>query len=360
MTNEKLLGALTLGKGWAILGVLFFHYVGDLVKLEADGGSALLALVATPAKVGSQGVLYFFFASGFGLMFSTIRRGVSSERNREFVTKRLMRLYPPYVAAIMLVVMAYYLTGVEMHRLSILGVTADLLFLRNFFWETIKGLNGNWWFIATIVQLYLVYMLLSPWLRRAKWSWIIFAGLTVDLFYKGVLLLALTTEALAFDAADLNPYTTFFLNYCGVFMAGVAAARLFSGEGRNDIDIRIVVPALLSIALIGECIGYFMAFTLYGRVMNDLFFAIGYISFIFGLSLWVVYFFPPWFGVILTFFASISYELYLIHHPVIKIVLALSDRDNLFVLTSMIVLCSTGCAVGIQQWINLWRRRTVA
>ena len=145
---------------FAILGVLFTHANNDFGWFPFN----------RLAMLGYGGVDVFFFLSGFGLYFSCLR----GQGARRFYAKRLARIYPAYLAALVV-------------DTCVRGGTAPLLFLKKAstlgFW-----LPGAWgwgmfaWFVSAILVFYLLFPPFFALLRRsAAGALLVAAGLTLAL-----------------------------------------------------------------------------------------------------------------------------------------------------------------------------------
>ena len=132
----------------------------SLATLECVSRGALNAV----ALVGYHAVGVFLLMSGFGLTLSLERRDGVHPGWRDWYRRRLLRLYPMYWTAHLLLLVTPLVELPEPldHRflLSLLG---------DRFWpvDTIfYYLNPAWWYFGTLIQLYLAFPLLYRTLRR--------------------------------------------------------------------------------------------------------------------------------------------------------------------------------------------------
>lgn len=323
---------LNIAKALAIIGIIFFHFFVDLGK-QSNHSDEIISLLTLPSKVGSQGVLFFFFASGYGLMFSMIRRNTKSDRSFSFLKKRLTKLYPAYILSIVFVLSTYLIFNIQNDRISLIGILSDLLLVRNFFEATIHGLNGNWWFVATIVQLYLIFMIFSLWFSKVSWYKIIVTGFIIDFTYKMVLISLNTYGIATIDAGDLNPYTSFFLNYISSFFLGIGIAKYITSHSVN-IPYKYFLVYLFIIIPLGEYLGYILSSSLSGKIFNDLFFTVTYIPLLLMTGLLITKLSFQKLTTLFLFISLISYEMYLIHHPLIKLTLHFLPAVNTLIILS--------------------------
>jgi len=146
-----------------------------LSPASGSGWDAVFNAIRYPGLLGEVGVQLFVIASGVGLTLSALRKGT----DRGFLRRRARRVVP---------------TWVVVHLLALVASVPVLLFAGRFadhaaapwdarFWLSLLGwrvtpstiyyLVAAWWFIALLVQLYLVfpflYRLLERWGSRRYW-----------------------------------------------------------------------------------------------------------------------------------------------------------------------------------------------
>jgi peptidoglycan/LPS O-acetylase OafA/YrhL len=185
-------------RGLAALAVVFYHvriylWVG-LGEIRAHPAlySALdrkLAYLSVPMAFGGAGVMLFFLLSGFCIHLPNARR--SNLELKTYFARRLLRIYPPYLAALLLSL------GLEMamrHFHAIEPSTSETI-LRSLFLVqnyadpvTQVRLNVSLWSLPVEIEMYLVYPLLWMLWRRsgAATAWIVVAmtsSLALALFY---------------------------------------------------------------------------------------------------------------------------------------------------------------------------------
>lgn len=174
-------------KAFAILGILLNHLVeefspGPWFTNPSDSWPDLATRLhhilppvdSWPLKIGyfigwlgDSGPGVFILLSGFGLTLSALQRGVGALDLKTFYRKRISRIFPLYVAIHLLTLAGQaFIPGNEYTfahpytLLSLLGLRfSDSLFFY---------LNPSWWFIWTILQLYLVFPLLYLLLKRLR------------------------------------------------------------------------------------------------------------------------------------------------------------------------------------------------
>lgn len=127
---------------------------------------------------GSHGVDLFFVLSGFCLSYPLLQRLRGEHAAHFSVTryfaKRIVRIVPPYYAAIALLL----LTPALHHRVGAADVVKQALFLD---WHT-SFLNGSFWTLCVEFRWYFFFPIaLALWIRRPRAFWTI-AGASIVLY----------------------------------------------------------------------------------------------------------------------------------------------------------------------------------
>jgi peptidoglycan/LPS O-acetylase OafA/YrhL len=128
------------------------------------------SLVLFPLNFGWLGVAVFFVVSGFCIHFSFHQHGRGWAN---FFLRRFFRLYPAYLAAVLL--FAFLIPETRLH-FSASGnpqgwsqLITHLLLIHNFNRDTYYGINSAFWSLAVEVQLYLLYPVLVLMVSRLGW-----------------------------------------------------------------------------------------------------------------------------------------------------------------------------------------------
>ena len=168
-------------RGLAATAVAWFHltntYDSNLVKMSGD--------------YGWLGVEVFFVISGFVIPYSIARStGTLSFRDfPSFMARRLVRLEPPYIASILLVILLYWLSAAapgfrgQAYEFDAYQVAAHFLYaipLTDYGW-----LQPVYWTLAFEFVFYIVAgIFFGVMSDRRLWPWLLFAG-TVALLVVG-------------------------------------------------------------------------------------------------------------------------------------------------------------------------------
>lgn len=143
----------------AAISVCLFHFICTTTGLEFPDSMKSLA------DFGQYGVLVFFVISGFIIPWSMYAKGYELRSFFRFMGKRLVRLEPPYLASVVLILLIAALkttlhVGAESpEAITPARVALHLGYLVNFFPEY-KWLNNVYWTLAIEFQYYLVMALL--------------------------------------------------------------------------------------------------------------------------------------------------------------------------------------------------------
>lgn len=182
---------------FAIFAILFTHAGVSFGNTAADRFCLM----------GQSGVDLFFFLSGFGLYFSSLKRqGVG-----HFYLKRLVRIYPAFLVILLIRLLASHTFTWDLffEEASTLG-----------FWMPYQKVRVFGWFVSAILLLYLIFPLYIRFFRR----WPLIATLSASLV--GLVL----TGAYGYKALVLSPGWSnaliLFFARIPAFFVGVYCGRL--------------------------------------------------------------------------------------------------------------------------------------
>jgi peptidoglycan/LPS O-acetylase OafA/YrhL len=174
-------------RGLAALAVVVCHLAVSAYR-EApnlDGGPwPWLALIL---GFGYLGVPLFFVISGFCIHLPQARalaRGTPQAAPdwRHFFARRFWRLYPPYLAALVVALVLWWVAG---SPIPWLAVATQALLVHPFHTATFDGVNPPAWTLAVEAQLYLAYPLVFRLIARFGALRALGAVLAVTLAYRG-------------------------------------------------------------------------------------------------------------------------------------------------------------------------------
>jgi peptidoglycan/LPS O-acetylase OafA/YrhL len=324
-----------VGFGWANIPLNLWRYVGWL---------------------GDQGVQLFLIASGFGLTWSLLQRtgkaGPTPFSWRDFYQRRLLRLYPLWWMAHLLVLGLLTIT----HH----GDKASLLDPRFYF--SLLGLRVTahtfyyivqaWWFIGLLLQLYGVFPLL--WLGLQRW---------------GPMRLLLITSAIALpirgvglvlfrDYLDCWSRGSIFITRLPEFVLGISLAWWFYHHAEStDRVLRSGRSQLAAIGIYG--LGLVTAFSLVGMTVSPWLLGLGAFVLCYG---WLAAIAQPGrhLGQFLAWLGRHSYALFLLHHVFIKALVPVHQISlrsiGGFAIAILISLVAGLCLEKATDWISQWFR----
>jgi peptidoglycan/LPS O-acetylase OafA/YrhL len=162
-------------RGVAALGVVLYHAIeqGKHV-LPNNFFQYPIQLVQFASSFGYIGVFLFFVISGFCIHLQWARAKASGAepniRFGSFWKRRIRRLYPPYLIALLLfLLLTAWTVGLNFTHFFFYDIGMHLLMLHNLDPNTCYTINGVFWTIAIEEQLYLAYFLLL--FLRVRWGW---------------------------------------------------------------------------------------------------------------------------------------------------------------------------------------------
>lgn len=299
-------------RGFAALAVCWYHFTHGSAGFLPEGW-----LKASGAQ-GWLGVEVFFVISGFIIPHALRRSSYQTADYGRFIVKRIIRLDPPYLASIViLLLLGYVCSALPGFRGPPFAPTLTQVALHLGYLNALAGqpwLNPAFWTLAIELQYYLLVGLLFPVIAHR----------------------AATVRTLAFAAlaclAVLLPAEQHLFHWLFLFMLGMAAFQLRAGIlGRGMF--------LLWVALLGG--GAWL-------VNGGLIAATGAATaLLLGLSSSKEH--PA-----LAFLGQISYSLYLLHVPVGTRVLNFSQKLDLS-MPGRVVALMAALAVSIGAAWLLWR-----
>ena len=242
-------------RGVAALGVVFYHAV-------EQGRNALpnnlldypVRLVQFISSFGYIGVFLFFVISGFCIHLQWARaKAADTEpdiRFGAFWKRRIRRLYPPYVIALLCyLLLAAYTVGLDLTHLFFYDIGMHLLMLHNLDPNTCYTINGVFWTLAVEEQLYLAYFLLLFLRVRFGWGVTIAVCLLARVAWMGFshLIWLKASYGLPVPEAAAVHWFTWALGAIGVeVMFGIVRLRGWSRDLRLATVLIVAASALSS------------------------------------------------------------------------------------------------------------------
>lgn len=214
-------------RGLAALGVLIFHarvalWVGwrEIQARPADFSALdrLLAWLSAPAPFLGAGVMLFFVVSGF-CVHQPVQGATAPPSWREFLVRRLRRVYPPYLAALGVSLLA----GVALDAGRQHGLASAFMVQNYTGAASVSALssqvttNPSLWSLPVEIEFYLLYPLF--WWAAARLGWRVTLGAVA----------AVSSLALAAWAGGLRLLDGNFAFYWLVWCSGAWLRERHSG-----------------------------------------------------------------------------------------------------------------------------------
>ena len=240
-------------RGVAALGVVLYHAVEQGKQVVPNNLMQYpVRVIQLGSSLGYIGVFLFFVISGFCIHLQWARaKAAGAEPEIRFGTfwkRRIRRLYPPYVIALLFFLLLTAATvGLSFSRFFFYDVGMHLLMLHNLDPQTCYTINGVFWTLAIEEQLYLAYFLLL--FIRVRWGW----GVTIAVCLSARLLWMIFSHVLWLKTgfgmpvpeAAASHWFTWALGALGVeVMFGLTTLRGWSRDLRLAAVLIVIASAV--------------------------------------------------------------------------------------------------------------------
>ncbi len=309
-------------RGIAVLLVLWYH-VWEISWLPAP-----FSWMQFIPETGFIGVHLFFFLSGFVIAYPFVRAQAAEQPRpgwRHFYYRRFIKIAPSYLLSI---VLAYTLGYAAMVRYGATPVWQEvlthLLFIHTWWPQTYGSINGVLWTLAVEVEFYALFPLIWYAFRRAP--------LATAAIMIGI---SIAWRAWTYHCCDINTFALLSENlpgYLGIFACGMLSAWSFVrfGHRLRAARVSLMMPGMMIagiVALGTLLITLFNQRTLpqweaFGQIYTRELYGLAFAAIAFG-SLCA----PARWQVLLAnaplrFLAIISYNLYLYHQLVARLLVS--------------------------------------
>jgi peptidoglycan/LPS O-acetylase OafA/YrhL len=238
LNKSSSLISIDILRALAAFGVFYYHqHIGSVLA----NYSHVKWLEATDVFGAMYAVPLFFLISGYCIHLSNIKYLKNNQALplREYFKRRFLRIYPPYLAALLFSIAVNYITGNESHLASADFVT-HLFLLQGFTVAYFNSINVVLWTISVEMAFYVLYPIFY-YLRRqyslnhallfsmaVSAIFIVYFSLKTDLSNPERFCVfniwfawccgAFLADRMTFDPVDLNR-PIYLVLYCAIFLA---------------------------------------------------------------------------------------------------------------------------------------------
>ncbi|SMB93750.1 acyltransferase 3 [Hymenobacter roseosalivarius DSM 11622] len=314
-------------KGYSIFTIIIYHFSQEL-NLPSPFDNLIL--------FGGAGVHLFILLSGLGMYLSHLNKPLTYFN---FLKKRVVKVYVPYIIAILIIAIISIFIPIYKNSLYTLG---GHIFLYKMFDESIMSSYGyQLWFVSMILQFYIAFYAIAFLAERLSTKYFIIICSVISLVWI-VIVVSLGKEA-------ERIWQSFFLQYLWEFALGmVIASKLFKNDYKINFDIKpihILLIGVLNCILYGTLAikgGYV------GKMINDLPSLIGYSS----IAIWVYKLNIDKINRFFIFTGSISFSLYLLHIIILFLAKIYLDRIPMLAVITVALITTYMISIYYQKMIG--------
>lgn len=304
INSSRRLYELDALRGIAALLVVIFHYTSRYEELF------IKTEMEFPFRVsyGHYGVQLFFVISGFVIYMSLLR----SKSILDFTIKRIIRLYPAYIFAVILTFSVVSLLGLEGREVTNIEAIINLTMLQGYI-PGVENVDGVYWSLTIELSFYIImgFLFISRILNKIE---------VVSIIW---LISAITLNIIDFDGIiSIVTDKIILIDYVHLFIAGMMFYHLRESN-RLKYHFLILISLLYDFTFNGIESG----------IVLTLIFSIFYLL-IFNKLIFLK-------SKALVFIGTISYSLYLVHQNIGYIIIRelekLGYTDGIFIIIPIIM-----------------------
>jgi peptidoglycan/LPS O-acetylase OafA/YrhL len=156
-----------------------WQFAVDVFSGKVDLPTIITFIVLLPGRLGWVALPIFYVVSGFCIHLTYCASSRPSLKG--FYIRRFFRIYPAYLLALLVFATVFPGSSLPFTKLTHWAQLVSHIFqFHNLSDLTLYAINGSYWTIAIEVQLYLLFPLLLIFARRFSYAWLLFALLLVE------------------------------------------------------------------------------------------------------------------------------------------------------------------------------------
>lgn len=231
-----------------------------------DYSSPIISLLQFFGWLGDSGPGVFILVSGMGLTWAALHRPAEESRTADFYRRRLIRIFPLYIAMHFVILVGSLLVPGNKQSLADPRTLLSMLGLR-FTDSLFFYISPAWWFVWLVIQLYLIFPFLLRLLNRVgiRWFLVITFGATFAARLYGILY----SKSLYYWMTGI-----FFGTRLAEFSAGMAIAALLYRSYRHGSKIP-GTGRVFALSFGVYILGLICSFTLPGSIFSNLLVTLG-------------------------------------------------------------------------------------
>lgn len=278
--NKKRITEIDALRGIAALLVVLYHYTFHYDRrfghVASDYNTELFSF-------GHYGVQLFFIISGF-VIFMSVSRGRSAS---DFLIKRAFRLYPAYIAAVVITFIVLSASSIDIQR-TIQEMFVNMTMVQEFI--GIRNIDGSYWSLRVEFTFYMMMALIIL-IDKEKVMPVVVTMLSVGMAIQ-LYSLIMSTDSAQF----VERFST--ANYIQLFVIGIMLHEIWIKGMQLKYGAVIIVAVMYDFIFEGVVNGLFTVsfISIFALVLND--------------KLKILN------NKLLLYLGNISYPLYLIHQNI--------------------------------------------
>ena len=342
MSLNKRFFALDLVKVLAIVWICVYHLLdfhegwqlgsfyggGDYWRYFSSTNGFFSALFKLFISLGVIGVNLFVIASAFGLALSSNKKSISYW---QFMKKRVLRIMPFYWIVL---IGLFLLNLIRNLPVNYFDYFVHFFGINNFFSEYVLTISAPFWFVSTILQLYLLFPFLFKFSKKIHPILLILFAILMKSYVDPLVV-------------DFFGGGRFFTEYIIDFVLGIVLGNYFAKRDIKSLNkkyLLFIMPILFSFIIISFVNLYSHLATILPLIYQ--FSAILIFLFLFSL----INLLPSKALPFVARASSLSFAVFLVHYPIITKLLTRINFEMPFIFESVIAVVIFFIAALFLEW----------